>query len=90
MRSRRPLYKTLYFQVICAIIIGVLFGIFLPRAWCPDETPWRRLHQINQNDHCSGNFLYRCYRYCRNGRYEKLAASVAMLFCTLKWYQPSL
>lgn len=30
MRSRRPLYKTLYFQVICAIIIGVLLGYFYP------------------------------------------------------------
>jgi aerobic C4-dicarboxylate transport protein len=32
---RRPLYKSLYFQVILAIVIGVLLGHFFP-------TPARR------------------------------------------------
>ncbi len=28
--GRKPLYKSLYFQVICAIVIGVLLGFFYP------------------------------------------------------------
>ena len=28
--GRKPLYKSLYFQVICAIVIGVLLGYFYP------------------------------------------------------------
>ncbi len=28
--GRRPLYKSLYFQVIVAIVIGVLLGYFYP------------------------------------------------------------
>lgn len=28
--KKTPIYKVLYFQVICAIIIGVLLGVFLP------------------------------------------------------------
>ena len=27
---KKPIYKVLYFQVICAIIIGVLLGYFYP------------------------------------------------------------
>src|SRR5205809_3688032 len=30
--TRRPLYRSLYFQVIVAIIIGVLLGHFLPET----------------------------------------------------------
>lgn len=30
MKTKKPIYKTLYFQVICAIIIGVLLGYFYP------------------------------------------------------------
>lgn len=30
MKTKRPIYKTLYFQVICAIIIGILLGYFYP------------------------------------------------------------
>lgn len=30
MKTKRALYKTLYFQVICAIIVGVLLGFFYP------------------------------------------------------------
>lgn len=28
--QKTPIYKVLYFQVICAIIIGVLLGNFFP------------------------------------------------------------
>ena len=28
--KRKQLYKSLYFQVICAILIGVLLGYFYP------------------------------------------------------------
>jgi aerobic C4-dicarboxylate transport protein len=30
--TKKPLYKSLYFQVICAIVIGVLLGFFYPSA----------------------------------------------------------
>src|SRR5512137_1447567 len=30
--TRKPLYRSLYFQVICAIILGVLLGHFYPEA----------------------------------------------------------
>ncbi len=30
MTKRKPLYKVLYFQVICAILIGVFLGYFFP------------------------------------------------------------
>ena len=30
--SRRPLYRSLYFQVITAIVIGVLLGHFYPQT----------------------------------------------------------
>ena len=29
-KKRTPIYKVLYFQVICAIIFGVLLGYFFP------------------------------------------------------------
>lgn len=29
-KKRTPIYKVLYFQVICAIVIGVLLGHFVP------------------------------------------------------------
>jgi aerobic C4-dicarboxylate transport protein len=29
--AHRPLYKSLYFQVICAIVLGVLLGHFYLR-----------------------------------------------------------
>lgn len=32
MTAKKPLYKVLYFQVICAIIIGVTLGYFLPET----------------------------------------------------------
>jgi len=32
MTTRQPLYKSLYFQVIVAIVIGVLLGYFLPQT----------------------------------------------------------
>src|SRR6202166_207524 len=31
-KTHKPLYKSLYFQVICAIIIGVLLGQFYPET----------------------------------------------------------
>src|SRR5512142_1191729 len=31
-RNHRPLYKSLYFQVICAIVLGVLLGYFYPES----------------------------------------------------------
>src|SRR5579864_3538010 len=31
MAARKPLYKSLYFQVIVAIVIGVLLGFFAPQ-----------------------------------------------------------
>ncbi|RZA11082.1 MAG: cation:dicarboxylase symporter family transporter, partial [Proteobacteria bacterium] len=31
MTTRQPLYKSLYFQVIVAIIIGILIGHFYPQ-----------------------------------------------------------
>ena len=30
--TRKPLYKSLYFQVICAIVIGVILGYFYPET----------------------------------------------------------
>ena len=30
--TKKPLYKSLYFQVICAIVIGVLLGHFFPET----------------------------------------------------------
>ena len=30
--TRQPLYRSLYFQVICAIVVGVLLGYFLPET----------------------------------------------------------
>lgn len=29
-KKRTPIYKVLYFQVICAIVCGVLLGYFAP------------------------------------------------------------
>lgn len=29
-KKKTPIYKVLYFQVICAIVIGVLLGHFVP------------------------------------------------------------
>ena len=29
-KKRTPIYKVLYFQVICAIVLGVLLGMFFP------------------------------------------------------------
>jgi len=31
-KARKPLYKSLYFQVICAIVLGVLLGYFYPET----------------------------------------------------------
>jgi aerobic C4-dicarboxylate transport protein len=31
-KTHRPLYKSLYFQVICAIVVGVLLGYFYPET----------------------------------------------------------
>jgi aerobic C4-dicarboxylate transport protein len=31
-KPRRPLYKSLYFQVICAIVLGILLGHFYPQS----------------------------------------------------------
>jgi aerobic C4-dicarboxylate transport protein len=31
-KVHKPLYKSLYFQVICAIVIGVLLGYFYPET----------------------------------------------------------
>src|SRR5260370_22203192 len=31
-KTHKPLYKSLYFQVICAIVIGVLLGYFYPQT----------------------------------------------------------
>src|SRR6266481_720810 len=31
-KTHKPLYKSLYFQVICAIVIGVLLGYFYPET----------------------------------------------------------
>jgi hypothetical protein len=34
MTTRQPLYKSLYFQVIVAIVIGILLGHYYPQtAW---------------------------------------------------------
>ena len=29
-KRKTPIYKVLYFQVICAIVIGILLGTFMP------------------------------------------------------------
>src|SRR5512143_460066 len=32
MMSKRPFYKTLYFRVICGILIGVVLGVVVPET----------------------------------------------------------
>ena len=31
-KRKTPIYKVLYFQVICAIVIGILLGTFMPEV----------------------------------------------------------
>ena len=32
-KRKTPIYKVLYFQVICAIVIGILLGTFISARW---------------------------------------------------------
>lgn len=90
MRSRRPLYKTLYFQVICAIIIGVLLGYFYPELGAQMKPLGDGFIKLIKMIIAPVIFCTVVIGIAGMEDMKKLAASVAMLFCTLKWYQPSL
>ena len=40
---KTSLFKSLYFQVLTAIAIGILLGHYYPGAGRADETAWRRV-----------------------------------------------
>ncbi len=40
---KTSLFKSLYFQVLTAIAIGILLGHFYPEIGEQNETAWRRL-----------------------------------------------
>ena len=56
--TSKPLYKQLYFQVLTAIILGVLLGHFYPQPRRGDEAARRRLHQADQDDHRADHLLH--------------------------------
>ena len=70
-RPGKPLYKSLYFQVITAIVIGVLLGHFYPETGDGDEAARRRLHQADQDDHRADHLLHRRRRHRRHGGHEE-------------------
>ena len=67
----RPLYKSLYFQVITAIVIGVLLGHFWPADRRGDEAARRRLHQADQDDDRADHLLHGRRRHRRHGGHEE-------------------
>ena len=67
----KPFYKSLYFQVITAIVIGVLLGHFYPRDRRGDEAAGRRLHQADQDDHRADHLLHGGGRHRRHGGHEE-------------------
>ncbi len=40
---KTSLFKSLYFQVLTAIAIGILLGHYYPELRRADETAWRRV-----------------------------------------------
>lgn len=40
---KTSLFKSLYFQVLTAIAIGILLGHYYPEPGRADETAWRRV-----------------------------------------------
>ena len=55
--KKTPIYKVLYFQVICAIVIGIVLGAVWP--------------EVGEKMKPFGHFLYGCDRHCRHGEYEE-------------------
>lgn len=67
---KKPLYKSLYFQVICAILLGIALGHFYPQtaqAMKPLGDGFIKLIKYHRADH----FLHRGPRRRRHGRYEE-------------------
>ena len=42
--KKKKFYQVLYFQVIVAIVVGILLGHFFPKHWRSNETTWRCVH----------------------------------------------
>ena len=71
MAAGKPLYRSLYFQVIVAIVIGVLVGFFAPHwgeAMKPLGDAFIKLIKMIIAPII---FLHRRHRYCGHGRYEE-------------------
>jgi hypothetical protein len=47
--GRKPLYHHLYFQVVCAILIGILLGHFYPALAVKMQPTRGGLHQDHQD-----------------------------------------
>ena len=64
---KKPLYKSLYFQVICAILLGIALGHFYPQtaqAMKPLGDGFIKLHRADHFLHCGP-------RRRRHGRHEE-------------------
>jgi hypothetical protein len=69
--AKKAIYKSLYFQVILAIVIGVALGHFYPETGAAMKPLWRWFHQADQDDHRADHLLHHRRRHRRHGRHEE-------------------
>ena len=54
----KPLYKSLYFQVIVAIVIGVALGYFYPETGAAMKPLGDGFIKLDQDDHRADHLLH--------------------------------
>ena len=67
--KKTPIYKVLYFQVICAIVIGIVLGAVWPEVgekMKPFGDGFIRLIKM-----IIAPVIFGCDRHCRHGEYEE-------------------
>ena len=69
--AHKPFFKSLYFQVLTAILLGVLLGHFYPATRRADEAVGRCLHQDDQDDHRADHLLHGGARHRQHAGHEE-------------------
>ena len=67
----KKIYHHLYFQVLCAIVLGVLVGLLLSAARREPEVAGRSVHQADQDADRPDHLLHRRPRHRQHGGHEE-------------------
>ena len=68
-KKSQPWWFQLWFQVLVAMVLGILLGHFYPALGAKMQPLGDGIYQSNSSAHCADHLLHRCARNIQHGQY---------------------